>query len=44
MANNGPGIPLKTLNDLCEIIAAQHDLICEKWKEFFVTDAVTYYC
>ncbi len=44
VANNGAGIPPKALNDLCEIIAAQHDLICEKWKEFFVADDVVFYC
>ncbi len=44
MANNGAGIPPKALNDLCEIIAAQHGLICEKWKEFFAADDVVFYC
>ena len=44
VANNDTGIPAKALNDLCEIIAAQHEQICQKWKEFFLTDAVTYYC
>ena len=44
VANNGARIPAKTLDDLCEIIAAQHDQICAKWKEFFFVNDINYYC
>ncbi len=44
VANNGARIPKQALDDLCEIIAAQHALIIEKWKAFFLTETVTFYC
>ena len=44
VASNGAAIPSKALNDLCAIIAAQHDQICDKWKEFYRTDSIAYYC
>lgn len=44
VANNNAKIPDKSLNELCEIIAAQHSLICKKWKDFYLVDDVTYYC
>ena len=43
VANNGADIPKKSLDDLCEIISAQHGLICAKWKEFFLVDEVSFY-
>lgn len=44
VANNKAKIPRSTLNDLCEIIAAQHELICSKWKAFFLVDEISFYC
>lgn len=44
VASNGAKIPSGTLDDLCEIISAQHELICKKWKEFFLVDSVKFYC
>lgn len=34
VANNNANIPSSTLRELLDIIAAQHSLICRKWKEF----------
>lgn len=44
VANNGSKIPLKDLNKLLEVISAQFFIICAKWKEFFVTDTIKFYC
>lgn len=44
VANNGSKIPDRTLNELLEIISAQFFFICSKWKEFFVTDTIKFYC
>ena len=44
IANNKSGIPQKELRELLEIITAQYFVICDKWKEFFVTDEIKYYC
>lgn len=44
VANNGAQIPKRSLDDLCEIIAAQHALICEKWRSFYMVDEVSYFC
>ena len=44
VANNSAKIPRRTLNDLCLIISAQHDLICEEWKAFFLVDEIAFYC
>lgn len=44
VANNNSGIPQHELNDLMEIISAQFELICDRWKEFFATDEIAYYC
>lgn len=44
VANNGARIPEKTLNELCEIIAAQHSLICDKWRAFYLVDSISFYC
>lgn len=41
---NGARIPSGTLDDLSEIISAQHELICRKWKEFFLVDSIEFYC
>ena len=44
IANNGSKIPSKDLNKLLEVISAQFFIICAKWKEFFVTDTIKFYC
>lgn len=44
VASNGSKIPDHTLNELLEIISAQFFFICSKWKEFFVTDTIRFYC
>ena len=44
VANNGSKIPEKELNELLEFISAQFFLISEKWKQFFVTDTIKFYC
>ena len=44
VANNGSKIPEKELNELLEFISAQIFLISEKWKQFFVTDTIKFYC
>lgn len=44
VANNNAKIPDKTLNELCEIIAAQHSFICKKWQAFYLVDRISYYC
>lgn len=43
-ANNSSRIPLNELNDMLEIIAAQHFLICEEWKNHFRVDDIKFYC
>ena len=42
--NNGSKIPNKELHELMEFISAQFFLICSKWKQFFVTDTIKFYC
>lgn len=44
VANNGSKIPKKELNELKEFISAQFFFICIKWKQFFVTDTIKFYC
>ena len=44
LAHNHGRIPRSTLTELLEIIAAQHDLICSKWREFFATEEVHFFC
>lgn len=44
LASNGSKIPQKELNELMGFISAQFFLICAKWKEFFVTDTIKFYC
>lgn len=44
LANNDASIPSPTLRELLDIIAAQHALICRRWKEFFATSEITFYC
>lgn len=44
LASNGSKIPQKELNELMEFISAQFFMICAKWKEFFVTDTIKFYC
>lgn len=44
VAGNGSGIPSKELRELTEFVAAQFFMICAKWKEFFVTEEIKFYC
>jgi len=44
LANNKSNIPQRELNELMELVSAQFFWICIKWKEFFVTDKITFYC
>lgn len=44
IANNDAHIPRRDLDELLDIVAAQHDYICAKWREFFVTDEVSFFC
>lgn len=44
LATNGSKIPQKELNELMEFISAQFFLICSKWKDFFITDHINFYC
>ena len=44
VANNGSRIPNRELNELLEFISAQFFLICDRWKQFFVTDEIKFYC
>lgn len=44
LASNGSRIPRPVLNELMDIIAAQFPFICEKWKEFFLVDEISFYC
>lgn len=44
LANNDARIPKKDLDELLDIISAQFPYLCRKWREFFVTDEVSFYC
>lgn len=44
LASNGSKIPTNELNELMDIIAAQHFIICRAWKEHFLVDEIKYYC
>lgn len=44
VANNSSRIPLNELNDMLEIIAAQHFMICDEWKNHFKVDEIKFYC
>ena len=44
VASNGSNIPPRELRELTEFISAQFFMICAKWKEFFVTDEIEFYC
>lgn len=44
LENNSSKIPVKELNNILEIIAAQYFLICRKWKEHFKIDEIKFYC
>ena len=44
LASNAAHIPRKDLNELLDVIAAQHAFICEEWKRFFLVDEVSFYC
>lgn len=44
LASNASRIPASDLNELLQVIAAQHAYICEKWKSFFMTDQLDFFC
>lgn len=44
LANNDAKIPQRELNDLMDIVSAQFELICDRWKEFFATDEIEFFC
>ena len=44
VASNPARIPAKDMNELLAIIAAQHALICDEWKRFFLVDDLKFYC
>ena len=44
VADNKSKISSKELNELMEFISAQFFWICAKWKQFFVTDTIQFYC
>ena len=44
LASNVGHIPQKDLNKIEDIIAAEFLIICAKWKTFFNTDTIRFYC
>jgi len=44
LANNLSRIPVKELNSILEVIAAQYFFICREWKEHFKIDKIKFYC
>ena len=44
VADNKSKISSKELNEIMEFISAQFFWICAKWKQFFVTDTIQFYC
>lgn len=37
-------IPAKDLRDLSKLITMNHRYICDKWRETFGDDSLTFYC
>jgi hypothetical protein len=44
VANNASRIPESDLNELLETIQVNCFYICGKWKDFFATDIIKFYC
>ena len=44
LAHNRGKIPRQTLNELLEVIAAQHEFICSRWREFFAAEDIDFFC
>ena len=44
VASNDSRIPIQDLNQLLEVIAAQFDLICSKWKSHFCINDIIFFC
>jgi len=44
VAHNASRIPEKDLNHLLKIIQDEYFVICNKWKKYFDTDSIKYYC
>jgi len=42
--NNRGRIPQSDLAELQELIRGNHALICDKWKEYFYVDKISFYC
>ena len=44
LAHSRGKIPRQTLNELLEVIAAQREFICSKWREFFAVEDIDFFC
>ena len=44
LAHNKSRIPQKNLNNLLKVIQIEHPVILEKWKSYFDTDDIKFYC
>ena len=44
VAQNNGDIPTRILNELMEIISAQFEFICAKWRTFYHVDSIQFYC
>ncbi len=44
LAHNDSRIPAKDLDKIMELISAHYFIICEKWKRFYNTDSIRFYC
>lgn len=44
VANNSSKIPRNELNEMLEVISAQHYMICQEWKNHFKVSEVKFYC
>lgn len=44
VANNSSKIPERELNEILEVIAAQHSMISEEWKSHFKVEEIKFFC
>lgn len=44
VANNNSRIPMQDLNQLLDIVSAQHFLICNEWIKHFNVSEIKFYC
>ena len=42
LANNNSNIPTKTLRNIMRIIESQHQIVLQKWMQYF--DQIQFYC